>query len=192
MLGLVGIFGNRLRHTPGRAVALAGECGTRPGPARRTGAPVEQRAILACTLQKGQVNNRSISDSATLCSGSGSGFCFQASSPSAGQDGPLLYPGPLCGGESGSTGRAAGVDRDVGSFSHGQDARSKSPASTHGLAGQDARQAPSGVAFLFGYLSLWPRKEKVTRPPKEGESSSIWTSNEITKASWLPQAHRPC
>jgi hypothetical protein len=73
--------------------------------------------------------------------------------------------GPLCGGESGTTGRAAGVDKDVDSFSHGQDARSKSPAPAHGLAGQEARQAPSGVAFLFGYLSLWPRKEKVTRAP---------------------------
>jgi len=29
---------------------------------------------------------------------------------SAGHDGPLLYPGPLCGGESGTTGREAGVD----------------------------------------------------------------------------------
>jgi hypothetical protein len=34
-------------------------------------------------------------------------------------DGPLLYPGPLCGGEAGSTGRAAGVDRDVDPFSLG-------------------------------------------------------------------------
>jgi hypothetical protein len=27
------------------------------------------------------------------------------------------------------------------------------------------------VAFLFGYLSLWPRKEKVTRLPQADESS---------------------
>jgi hypothetical protein len=27
------------------------------------------------------------------------------------------------------------------------------------------------VAFLFGYLSLWPHKEKVTRAPKAHESS---------------------
>jgi hypothetical protein len=62
---------------------------------------------------------------------------------------------------------------DVGSFSPGQDALSKSPAPAHGLAGQEARQAPSGVAFLFGYLSLWPRKEKVTRLPKADESSAF-------------------
>jgi hypothetical protein len=76
---------------------------------------------------------------------------------------------------------------DVDSFSPGQDALSKSPAPAHGLAAHgegmdarveatqerlpDGRQAPSGVAFLFGYLSLWPRKEKVTRLPKADESS---------------------
>src|SRR5690606_439676 len=73
---------------------------------------------------------------------------------------PAALPGPLCGGESGSTGRVAGVDRDVDSFSHGQDARSKSPAPAHGLAGQEARQAPSGVAFSFGYFSLGHAREK--------------------------------
>jgi hypothetical protein len=44
---------------------------------------------------------------------------------------------------------------DVGSFSSGQDALSKSPAPAHGLAGHDARQAPSG-AFLFGYFLFTP------------------------------------
>jgi hypothetical protein len=33
-------------------------------------------------------------------------------------------------------------------------ALSKSPAPAYGLAGQEAQQAPSGVLFLFGYLSL--------------------------------------
>jgi hypothetical protein len=49
---------------------------------------------------------------------------------------------------------------DVGSFSPGQVALSKSPAWTHGLAGQEARQAPSGVAFSFGYFSLGHAREK--------------------------------
>jgi hypothetical protein len=65
---------------------------------------------------------------------------------------------------------------DVGSFSLGQatawmpelrqcrmqlpDALSKSPAPAHGLAGHDARQAPSGVAFSFGYFSLGHAREK--------------------------------
>jgi len=36
-----------------------------------------------------------------------------------------------------------------------------------------ARQAPSGVAFLFGYFLFGPRKEKVTRAPWAHESSSL-------------------
>jgi hypothetical protein len=40
------------------------------------------------------------------------------------------------------------------------DARSKSPAPAHGLAGQDARQAPSGVSFSLGYFSFGQAKEK--------------------------------
>ena len=114
-------------------------------------------------------------------------------------DGPLLYPGPLCGGEAGSTGRAAGVDRDVDSFSPGQatawmpelrQRRSSCPMPVRkarprltDLPPMDGRQAPSGVAFLFGYLSLWPRKEKVTRLPKADESSSLY-------AQASPQAYQ--
>jgi len=45
--------------------------------------------------------------------------------PSAGQDGPAALLGPLCGGEAGSTGRVAGVDRDVDSFSPGQESGRK-------------------------------------------------------------------
>ena len=89
--------------------------------------------------------------------------------PSARQDGALLYPGPLCGGEVGTTG-PQGVGRDVDSFSPGQDALSKSPAPPHELAGHgdgmdaggrttqeqlsNARQAPSGVSFSLGYFSF--------------------------------------
>ena len=94
--------------------------------------------------------------------------------PSAGQDGPLLYPGPLCGGEAGTTGRAAGGDRDVDSFSPGQESGRKARPRLTDLPPMDGRQAPSGVAFLFGYLSLWPRKEKVTRLPRADESSSLY------------------
>jgi hypothetical protein len=49
---------------------------------------------------------------------------------------------------------------DVDAFSPGQDALSKSPADPHGLDGQDARQAPSGVAFLFGYFLFGHAKRK--------------------------------
>jgi hypothetical protein len=108
--------------------------------------------------------------------------CLSASSPSAGHDGPLLCPGPLCGGETGTTGRAAGIDRDVDAFSPGQESGRKARPRLTDLPPMDGRQAPSGVAFLFGYLSLWPRKEKATRPPQEGESSSLWTTSKAAKA----------
>ncbi len=80
------------------------------------------------------------------------GRCF-ARAPallkSAGQDGPLLHPGPLCGGASGTTGRAAGIDRDVDAFSHGKDARSKSPAPARGLAGQEPGKRQAGWPSLL-------------------------------------------
>jgi hypothetical protein len=40
------------------------------------------------------------------------------------------------------------------------DALSKSPAPAHGLVGQEAQQAPSGVAFSLGSFSLGPEIEK--------------------------------
>jgi hypothetical protein len=79
---------------------------------------------------------------------------------SAGQDGPLLYSGPLCGGEAGSTGRAAGIGRRPMPFRQHMDVLSKSPALAHGLVGQEAQQAPSGVAFLFGYFLFGHAKRK--------------------------------
>ena len=40
------------------------------------------------------------------------------------------------------------------------------------------------VIFLFGYLSLWPRKEKVTRAPKAHESSCFHES----QGSWQTES----
>src|SRR5690348_6327648 len=93
--------------------------------------------------------------------------------PSAGQDGALLYPGPLCGGEAGSTGRAAGADRDVGSFSSGQDALSKSQAPAHGLAAHGWAASAKRGGLLFWLLFSWPRKRKVTRSPKAIDRSGF-------------------
>ena len=75
--------------------------------------------------------------------------------PSAGQDRPLLYPGLLCGGEAGTrrpcSGRDHGWARLFARAGDGMDAEVE--ATQERLP--DARQAPSGVAFLFGCLSLW-------------------------------------
>ena len=68
--------------------------------------------------------------------------------------------GPLCGGEAGSMGRVAGIGRMPIPFRLHRDVLSKSPAPAHGLAGQEARQAPSGVSFSLGYFSFGQAKEK--------------------------------
>jgi hypothetical protein len=78
----------------------------------------------------------------------------QYGEPSAGQDGPPLYPGPLCGGELGATGRAAGIDRDVDAFSPGQESGRKARPQLTDLPPMDGRRAPSGVSFSLGYFSF--------------------------------------
>ena len=132
---------------------------------------------------------RSDSDTAhRLC------FCFQALPPSAGHDGPLLYPGPLCSGEAGSTGRIAGVDRDVDSFSHGQDARSKSPAPAHGLAGQEPGKRQAGWPSLLVTFSL-ATQEKSDSVAEGDRPLFALKSSKGEKASRLkslPQMRVPC
>jgi hypothetical protein len=105
--GLRGLSTTHLVLTPNWLASCRPPCGLllHP-PAAAEGPRVEQRAFLRVLFRKARATAR-----ATLR------FGF---SPSAGQEGPLLYPGPLCGGETGTTGRAAGVDRDVDSFSPGQ------------------------------------------------------------------------
>ena len=93
--------------------------------------------------------------------------------PSAGQDGPLLYPGPLCGGEAGPTGRAAGTDRLSVPFRQYMEVLSKSPAPTHGLAAHGWAASAKRGGLLFWLLFSWPRKRKVTRLPQAVESRRL-------------------
>jgi hypothetical protein len=149
----------------------------REGQLRKAGS----RAPLTPTLSPGKARERGVK-AAAQPAGLSSHSTLQLSRPrsgcasSAGQHGPLLYPGPLCGGESWTTGRAAGVDRDVDSFSPGQatawmpelrQRRSGCPMSGRkarprltDLPHRDRRQAPSGVAYTFGYFSLGHSREK--------------------------------
>jgi hypothetical protein len=62
-----------------------------------------------------------------------------------------------------------GIDRDVDSFSSGQESCRKARPRLTDLPDRDARQAPSGVASLLVTSSL-AKQRKVTRPPKEDES----------------------
>src|SRR5574337_1989911 len=57
------------------------------------------------------------------------------------------------------------------------------------LAGRMPARRVSGVAFLFGYLSLWPRKEKVTRLPKADESPCFEISKVKTGGDQREQVH---
>ncbi len=72
----------------------------------------------------------------------------------------LLFPGPLGGGEAGTKRPRSGRCHGGQHLFARAGARSKSPAPTHGLAGQDARQAPTGVAFLFGSFLFGHAKRK--------------------------------
>ena len=113
-----------------------------PSPARRCrGAPGRAARILRALFRRARAR---------------ASFCFSASSPSAGHDGPPLYRGPLRGGETGSTGRAAGVDRDVGSFSPGQESGRKARPRLTDLPGREPGKRQAGwpfslVIFLFGH-----------------------------------------
>jgi hypothetical protein len=78
-----------------------------------------------------------------------------------------------------------GIDRDVDSFSSGQDALSKSPAAPHGLVGHGCPASAKRGGLLFGYFLL-ATQEKVTRPPKEDESSSL-----LAKKGTDPRALAP-
>jgi hypothetical protein len=79
--------------------------------------------------------------------------------PSAGQDGPLLYPGPLCGGESGSTGRVAGIDMDVDAFSPGQESGRKARPRLTDLPDRSPASAKRGGLSLWLSFSLATQRE---------------------------------
>ena len=102
--------------------------------------------------------------------------------------------GPLRGGETWTTGRVAGTDRDVGSFSRGQDARSKSPAPAHGLAGQEPGKRQAGCRFLL-VTSLLDKQKRSNSPSEGGRklfASKQQRHPELSRLKSLPQAQMPC
>jgi hypothetical protein len=115
-------------------------------------------------------------ESEQLCQGrfSRGGFAgAQAIPKSAGQDGPLLYPGPLCGGEAGTTGRAAGVDREVDSFSPGQESGRKARPRLTDLPGRRPGERQAGCRFLLG-TSLLDKQKRSTSPSEGGRKLLPW------------------
>ena len=91
---------------------------------------------------------------------------------SGAHDARPLFRAPSAAVSRGRPGRAAGEATDGLAFSRGPEARSKSPAATHALAGQDARQASPRGGLLFGLLFSWPRKRKVTRAASAARNRS--------------------
>ena len=126
-------------------------------PHRRTGAPAEQRAVPARTrcaaaqrLQEQSARQQRASDVASRGVRAGARCSTR---------------GPLCGGETGATGRKAGIDRRSMPFRWHTDVPSKSPPPAHGLFAHGWAKSAKRGGLSLGLLSLWPRKEKVTRAP---------------------------
>ena len=101
-------------------------------------------------LRAGRINSSGFGFS--LGSAFDPAFCF---SEKCAQDARPLYRGPCAAVRWGRQARR-GIDMDVDSFSPGQESCRKARPHLTDLPGMDARQAPSGVAFSFGYFSLGP------------------------------------
>jgi hypothetical protein len=93
-----------------------------------------------------------------------------------------LFPGPLCGGELGTTG-PQGSRHGCRLLFARTGVRSKSPAPTHELAGHACpASAKWGVVFSW-VLLFWTSKREVPRPPKADESS-------CSEIKMIEQKHR--
>ena len=139
---------------------LASHSASFPPPARRAKRG-PGKAARSCAQkpkqeqEQEQEHNFKLHFSFALCSCLCCCLCFCA------QERAVL-PGPLCGGEAWTKRPARGVGRDADSFSSGQEALSKSPATPHGLSSHGWLESAKRGALLFGYFLL-STQEKVTR-----------------------------
>ena len=132
-----------------------------PPPARRaTGGP--GRAARSCTQKQRQQHPTP----ALPCmqGRETAGLRGLAFAPASGaHDARLLFRGPLGGGEAGTARPRSGHRQGWRCLFAGAGAPSKSPAPPHGLAGQDAWQAPPRGVLSSWLLLLWTSKGEVTR-----------------------------
>jgi len=142
---------------------------------RRTGAPVKQRAILARTVRKATSRaTPSVLTNSFPCEAGGGGrrtggSAFDLAFHRVHAGCAPLLTGPLCGGETESTGRKAGIGRMPMPFRRYTEVPSKSPAPAHGLSAHGwAESAKRGV--VFSWLLFWTSKREVTRAPQAHES----------------------
>jgi hypothetical protein len=98
----------------------------------------------------------------------------------------LLCRGPCAAVRDGRPARR-GIGRMPIPFRRYTDVPSKSQAMTHGLSGHGCPESAKRGGLSLWLLSLWPRKEKVTRAPQAHESSCLHsTSRRKALPSALP------
>ena len=157
-----GFFGGTSCAVEKLAGIPAGHPAGFPPPTRRAiGAPGKAARSRRALLERAKARAKATTKAGALRTCGAPAFAFV--SASGAHDVRLLFRGPSASVRRGRSGRAAGVAMDGNAFSTGQEARPKSPAAPHGLAGQEARQAPPRGGLLFWLLFSWPRKRKVTR-----------------------------
>ncbi len=94
----------------------------------------------------------------------------------------LLFPGPLGDGEAGTIRPRSGHRQGWRCLFDRTGVRPKSPAPTHGLAGQDARRAsPRGVVFSW-LLLFWTSKREVARAPAGARNRFVARDNAEARA----------
>ena len=169
-------------------------------PHRRTGAPVGQRAIVARTrwkAEKPKSRSKSAAERGGLLAAAvaaGFGSDFDLAFLKSARRSALLCPGPLCGGETESTGRVSGHRHDADAFSQVQGRTFEKPGSGSRtfrpwMGGKRQAGCPS-----LGLLSLGQARESNSRA---AGARKLFVLNErnATGASGLrssPRTATPC
>jgi hypothetical protein len=91
----------------------------------------------------------------------------------------LLYSGPLCGGETGSTGRAAGVDKEVDSFSPGKEPCRKARPRLTDLPGRKPGKRQAGWPSLLVTFLLATQEKSDSGA---NGARTLFASNQTTRA----------
>jgi len=121
-------------------------------PHRRTGGPGGAARILRALLEKPHQKHAVVSRFALAAAARLRIEC---------EPGRLAaLPGPLCGGETGATGRKADIDRRSMPFRRHTDVPSKSPPPAHVLSGHECPESAKRGAPLLGYFLFGHAKRK--------------------------------
>ena len=146
-VGLRGLSTGHPALTPNWPASMPATLRAFPPPARRfRGAPGRAARSKRALFRRAKSQQIKSQSHGRACFALAVAFSF---SPSAGHEGPLLYPGPLCGGELGTTG-PQGNRQGCRFLFVRTGVLSKSPAPAHVLAGHGCP-----ASAKRGGLSLW-------------------------------------